>query len=148
MLMLTCSTYLCIYRCMNNTDYMGGIIYHELDNVNIFFSFATAIYNYLNQSTIFWLCQPAIFTLTFLRSTPSTVCQSASAVDLIDLIGPQLFVNFVWTSGTLNFHQIMNPLVEPWWPFTPTLFPSTFDKFDHPLILDLVDLLRLVLQSI
>ena len=62
----TNSTSLCIYRCMNNTDSMGGIKYHEHDNVNTTFSFTTTIHNCLR------LCQLTICTLTFRRSNPST----------------------------------------------------------------------------
>ena len=76
-IILTCSTSLCIYRCMNNIGSMGGIRYHDLDNVNITFNFTTAIHNFLNWSVILWLCQLTIFTLTFRRSNPSTIRQPA-----------------------------------------------------------------------
>ena len=96
----TYSTSLYIYRCMNNTDSMGGIKYQELDNVNIAFNFGTAIHNFLNQSVILWLCQPTICTLTFRQSNSSTTCQPTSAVDPISLVRPQLFVDYVLIDQT------------------------------------------------
>ena len=50
----------------------------------------------------------------------------------------------VWLD--LDHPSIMYPLVGPQQIFTPTIYPSTFDRFDHPSTFDRVKLLWLLLQ--
>ena len=116
----TYSISLCIYRCMNKTDYMGGIRYHELDNANTTFSFTTTIDNFLDWSVILWLCQPNIFIMTFCWLSYSTTCRCASAVGPISLVD-------------LDCPSNMNPSVVHWWLFKPIVFPVNLRQIRPPI---------------